>query len=50
MISITKSYDNSRFAVWLVRQEDRPSNSKFLTGSFNLVDYDNSRNYKKTRD
>nr|GEY35613.1 putative reverse transcriptase domain-containing protein [Tanacetum cinerariifolium] len=33
-----------------VHQEDRPPNSKFFPGSFNLVDYDNSRDYKQTRD
>ncbi|PPD92170.1 hypothetical protein GOBAR_DD10890 [Gossypium barbadense] len=33
-----------------VHREDRPPNSKFLPGSFNLVDYDNSRDYKKTHD
>ncbi|KAK7321855.1 hypothetical protein VNO80_35517 [Phaseolus coccineus] len=33
-----------------VHREDRPPNSKFFPGSFNLVDYDNSRDYKKTRD
>ncbi|KAK7389382.1 hypothetical protein VNO78_24370 [Psophocarpus tetragonolobus] len=33
-----------------VHREDRPPNSKFFPGSFNLVDYDNSRDYKQTRD
>ncbi|KAK7364531.1 hypothetical protein VNO80_13268 [Phaseolus coccineus] len=33
-----------------VHREDRPPNSKFFPGSFNLVGYDNSRYYKKTRD
>ncbi|KAL5079335.1 hypothetical protein RYX36_007756 [Vicia faba] len=32
-----------------VHREDRPSNSKFFPGSFNLIDYDNSRDYKHTR-
>ncbi|KAL5072120.1 hypothetical protein RYX36_023007 [Vicia faba] len=32
-----------------VHREDRPPNSKFFPGSFNLVDYDNSRDYKQTR-
>ncbi|KAL0300482.1 UNVERIFIED_CONTAM: hypothetical protein Sangu_3117900 [Sesamum angustifolium] len=27
-----------------------PPNSKFFPGSFNLVDYDKSREYKETRD
>nr|GEX75063.1 hypothetical protein [Tanacetum cinerariifolium] len=31
-------------------REDRPPNSKFFPGSFNLDDYDNSRDYKQTRD
>ncbi|GAA0163478.1 hypothetical protein LIER_19332 [Lithospermum erythrorhizon] len=31
-------------------REDRPPNSKFFPGSFNLVNYDNSRDYKQTRD
>ncbi|KAL1544356.1 hypothetical protein AAHA92_21221 [Salvia divinorum] len=39
-----------RFGVWSVHQEDRPPNSKFFHGSFNLVDYDKSREYKETRD
>ncbi|KAL0305133.1 UNVERIFIED_CONTAM: hypothetical protein Scaly_2996100 [Sesamum calycinum] len=33
-----------------VHREDRPPNSKFFPGSFNLVDYDKSREYKETRD
>ncbi|GJW58974.1 hypothetical protein Tco_0105705 [Tanacetum coccineum] len=38
------------FGVRSVQQEDRPPNLKSFPGSFNLVDYDNSRNYKQTRD
>lgn len=38
------------FGVRSVHREDRPPNSKFFPGSFNLVDYDNSRDYKQTRD
>ncbi|CAK7328759.1 unnamed protein product [Dovyalis caffra] len=40
-----------RFGVRSVHREDRPPNSKFFPGSFNLVDYDNSRDYgRATRD
>ncbi|KAK9047320.1 hypothetical protein V6N11_053167 [Hibiscus sabdariffa] len=41
-------WHNNRYTI--VHREDRPPNSKFFPGSFNLVDYDNSRDYKKTRD
>ncbi|KAL0295227.1 UNVERIFIED_CONTAM: hypothetical protein Scaly_3107600 [Sesamum calycinum] len=42
----------SPVSVWVrsVHREDRPPNSKFFPGSFNLVDYDKSREYKETRD
>ncbi|KAK7230743.1 hypothetical protein RIF29_48584 [Crotalaria pallida] len=33
-----------------VHREDCPPISKFFPGSLNLVDYDNSRDYKQTRD
>ncbi|KAL0771117.1 LOW QUALITY PROTEIN: hypothetical protein Bca101_036268 [Brassica carinata] len=39
-----------RFRVRSVHREDRPPNSKFFPGSFNLLDYDKSRDYKQTRD
>ncbi|KAK8484092.1 hypothetical protein V6N11_027694 [Hibiscus sabdariffa] len=41
-------WHNNRYTI--VHREDRPPNLKFFLGSFNLVDYDNSRDYKKTRD
>lgn len=42
----------SPVSVWgtVSSPEDRPPNSKFFPGSFNLVNYDNSRDYKQTRD
>ncbi|KAF3614763.1 hypothetical protein FXO37_35821 [Capsicum annuum] len=39
-----------QFGVRSVHWEDRPPNSKFFPGSFNVVDYDNNRDYKQTRD
>ncbi|GJY04114.1 hypothetical protein Tco_0370054 [Tanacetum coccineum] len=49
-ITISYSQDEVRFGVRSVHREDRPPNLKFFPGSFNLVDYDNSRDYKQTRD
>ncbi|KAL5739336.1 hypothetical protein ACOSQ2_028516 [Xanthoceras sorbifolium] len=38
------------FTTFPVHGKDRPPNLKFFPGNFNLVDYDNNRDYKQTRD
>nr|KYP76393.1 hypothetical protein KK1_020634 [Cajanus cajan] len=45
----TVSSPGGWIGVRSVHREDCPPNSKFFPGSFNLVDYDNSRDYKQTR-